>query len=92
MTVYGERAYRRARAELAAGAVACVHRLEGCTGRATTPDHVPAIAEHAHTAGGDCCVLVPSCASCNLKRGAALGNRRRRASSSARLRPGSGVI
>lgn len=84
---YGEREYRTARVVLAGGEYLCWH---GCGRRATTPDHVPALAEHRHVAGTGCCQLRPSCVPCNLRSGAALGNRRRR--QGGRLAPGSGTL
>jgi len=92
VTAYGDSAYRVARELLRVEVVACVHRGPRCTGRATSPDHVPALAEHAHVAGSGCCVLVPSCRACNYGRGAALVNRRRRRAAPARLVPGSGTL
>lgn len=86
MTAYGDRAYRAARAVLARDVVPCWR----CGARATTPDHVPALAEHTHVPGTSCCQLRPSCAPCNLAAGAAIGNRRRRAVSRTRLTPGGG--
>jgi hypothetical protein len=78
---YAEREYRAAVAELRANVYRCWH--PGCQARATTPDHVPPLAEHVHVAGSGCCLLRPSCAPCNLADGAALGNRRRRRRSAA---------
>lgn len=85
--VYGEADYRAAVAYLRAVEVACWH---GCGRRASTPDHVPALADHDHREGSGCCQLRPSCQPCNVATGAAVGNRRRRAASpTARLAPGS---
>lgn len=83
---YGERAYRAALDVLAHGVTPCAY----CGAQATQADHVPALAEHEHTRVGECCQLVPACRRCNYRRGAALGNRRRRATSPNRLAPGSG--
>lgn len=85
---YDEAAYRAAVDVLAHGVTPCAY----CGARATSPDHVPALCDHDHTRVGDCCRLVPSCRSCNYRRGAALGNRRRRRSSNRRLAPGSGWV
>ena len=83
---YGEAGYRAALDVLRHGdALPCWH---GCGRRATTPDHVPALADHRHVAGSGCCQLRPSCVPCNLATGAATGNRRRRAG--AGLAPGRG--
>lgn len=86
---YGESGYRAALAVLRADEIPCA---SGCGRRATSPDHVPALADHRHVAGSGCCVLVPRCAPCNLARGAATGNRRRGAARAPRRRlaPGSG--
>lgn len=83
---YGEAAYRAALDVLRHSVTPCVY----CGARATSPDHVPPLAEHEHTRAGDCCQLVPACGPCNLARGAAVGNRRRRAMSPSRLTPGAG--
>jgi len=82
---YREPDYRAAVVALRADTFRCWH---GCGRRATTPDHVPALAEHRHVPGSGCCQLRPSCVPCNLTTGAAVGNRRRR--STARLAIGSG--
>jgi hypothetical protein len=84
---YGDPEYRAALDVLRHGDVACWH---GCGRRATSPDHVPALVEHEHVRGSGCCQLRPSCAPCNIRAGVAIGNRRRRAGSRARLAPGSG--
>ena len=86
---YAEADYRAARAWLAANPTPCAR---GCGRPATSPDHVPALADHDHVPGSGCCRLVPSCAPCNLARGAAVGNRRRRVTSRTRLAPGSGSV
>ena len=85
VTAYGDRDYRAALQVLRSETYSCWH---GCGRRATTPDHVPALAEHRHDPGSGCCQLRPSCYPCNASAGAALGNRRRRVG--ARLAPGSG--
>ncbi|HEY6416343.1 MAG TPA: hypothetical protein VIX41_08900 [Acidimicrobiales bacterium] len=74
MTVYGERVYREAKQVLARTPTPCSW---GCGRRATTPDHVPALAAHRHIPGSGCCVLVPACGPCNYGRGARLRNRTR---------------
>ena len=74
MRPYGEREYRAAVALLARRPEPC---WRGCGRLATTPDHVPALAEHFHIAGSGCCELRPSCQPCNLDHGARLGARRR---------------
>ena len=85
--VYAEPEYRAALELLRRSDMPCCH----CGARrATSPDHVPPLADHVHTRVGDCCALVPACAPCNLSRGAATGNRRRRAVAATRLLPGSG--
>lgn len=84
---YGEAAYRAALEVLASTVVPCAHCGRA---RATSPDHVPPLCEHDHSRVGECCSLVPSCGPCNLARGAAAGNRRRRARSTRRLAPGLG--
>lgn len=83
---YSEREYRAALAVLRQGTTRCAY----CPGVATSPDHVPPLAEHHHTRVGECCALVPACGPCNLSRGAATGNRARRRRSRQRLAPGSG--
>lgn len=71
---YAEPAYRAARARLAKWPVLC---WRGCGRVATTPDHVPALARHAHVPGSGCCELLPSCGPCNMGDGARIGNRNR---------------
>lgn len=74
MTVYGEREHREARAALTPS-TPCWY--PGCHNVATTIDHVPALAEHAHAAGSGCCRKLPACAPHNYGAGARLANRRR---------------
>jgi hypothetical protein len=75
---YNDPDYRRAAAWLKANPdTPCTLRLPGCTGLATTIDHQPAITEHAHVRGAQCCTLRPACHHCNSSHGATLGNRRR---------------
>lgn len=90
MTVrpYAEAEYVAARRQVVAEVLAC--HVPGCTNRATTVDHVPALADHRHTPGAHCCDLRPACAPCNYGAGAHLGNRRRRTLGAAHLRPGTG--
>lgn len=83
---YGEAAYRQAKRELRLHEHLCWH---GCGRRATSPDHYPALADHDHDPGSECCALLPSCLACQSSSGAAVGNRRRRASMLQRLAPGS---
>lgn len=71
---YGEVAYRDARARLDRQPGPCWH---GCGRTATTLDHVPALAEHAHLPGSGCCQLRPACAPCNYAAGARIAARRR---------------
>jgi hypothetical protein len=49
----------------------------GCGQPATTLDHQPALAQHHHVRGSQCCTLVPACHRCNSSHGATLGNRLR---------------
>lgn len=84
---YAEAEYRAALVVLGAGEHRCWH---GCGRVATSPDHVPALADHRHVAGSGCCRLLPSCRPCQHRTGAATGNRRRRGRTVARLGPGSG--
>lgn len=83
---YAEPAYRAALVVLRQGETRCAY----CLAVAVTPDHVPPLAEHEHTRVGECCHLMPACMACQLARGAATGNRRRRRLSTRRLLPGSG--
>jgi hypothetical protein len=71
---YAEVAYRAARAELTRFPKAC---WKSCGRPATTIDHVPALARHAHIPGTGCCELLPCCAACNMAAGARIGNRGR---------------
>lgn len=73
-TAYSKRDYRAARAALRRNPAPCVY----CGKPATTLDHVPALVLHEHEPGTGCCELHPSCAGCNFRHGARLGNRRRR--------------
>lgn len=50
-----------------------------CGREATTADHVPPLALHAHVAGSGCCVLEPACARCNYRDGGRIGGKRRAA-------------
>ena len=84
---YAEPEYRAALDILDHGYTLCAHCRRA---PATSPDHVPPLCDHVHTRVGECCRLVPSCGPCNLSRGAAAGNRRRRTISRRRLLPGSG--
>jgi len=84
---YAEPEYRAALAVLRQGATRCSY----CPAVATSPDHVPPLAEHDHVRVGVCCSLAPACGPCNLARGAAVGNRARRRRSRRRLAPGSGT-
>jgi hypothetical protein len=61
--------YERRRAVLLAGWFPCRLRLGGCTGRATSLDHQPALGLHRHLEGSGCCVLVDCCLACNLRAG-----------------------
>ena len=71
---YAEPVYRAYRARLARFPVMC---WKGCGRIATTPDHVPALARHAHIASTGCCELLPVCGPCNMADGARIGNRSR---------------
>lgn len=44
-------------------------RCTWCGNMATTRDHEPALALHAHVEGSGCCVLVPACRPCNSAHG-----------------------
>lgn len=74
---YNDPEYRAAKAHLAVVWVPCQLQLDGCTERATSPDHQPPLAEHRHVRGTNCCRLVPACHHCNTSSGAATGNRNR---------------
>jgi hypothetical protein len=89
---YGDAAYRAARDYLRANVVVCA--WPGCNARATSPDHVPALADHPHVRGSGCCTFRALCLSHNCSAGASLGNRRRRVATRARrgLAPGSSVF
>lgn len=76
VTAYGDPDYRAARAALHRTPTPC---WRGCGRIATSPDHVPPLADHDHRRGSGCCELLPSCAPCNLGAGARAGNRRRSA-------------
>jgi hypothetical protein len=73
---YNERTYRNARSWLTAHPETQCW-FDGCTARATTIDHVPAIAEHTHRTGTNCCQLLPACRPHNCGHGASMGNRMR---------------
>lgn len=62
--------YREARRDLLARDPICVH----CGGVATTADHQPPLALHAHVDGSGCCTLVPSCRPCAQKQSGALSH------------------
>jgi 5-methylcytosine-specific restriction endonuclease McrA len=49
----------------------CVWNLKGCTGRATTADHLVAVSRGG---SNDLSNLVGACEPCNRRRGVALGN------------------
>jgi hypothetical protein len=70
---YAEPAYRAARQHLERYPCQCWK----CGRDATTIDHVPALARHAHIAGTGCCDLLPACGPCNMAAGARIGNRSR---------------
>jgi hypothetical protein len=75
MKVYG-RAYERERAALLVGGARCHLRLV-CEGApATSADHDPPLALHAHTPGTACCVLRPACLPCQRRQGALIRNGR----------------
>lgn len=71
---YNDPEYRAMKANLARVPTPCQLRLPGCTGRATTPDHQPRIAQHTHRRGTRCCRLIPACHHCNTSDGATSGN------------------
>ena len=62
-------AYEARRRQLLAGWYPCRLRLVGCTGRATSLDHQPAVGLHRHVEGSGCCALVDACLACNLRAG-----------------------
>lgn len=72
---YADPDYRAARQRLTRMPAPC---WKMCGRPATTVDHVPALARHAHVAGTGCCTLLPACAPCNMGDGARIGNTRRR--------------
>jgi hypothetical protein len=59
-------AYRRAKAELAAGVVVCWECKER---RASVPDHFPPLRAHVHVEGSGCCRLLPHCLACSRAQG-----------------------
>jgi hypothetical protein len=64
-------AYYRARDALLADGPICIHcAIEP----ATEADHFPPIAMHEHVEGSGCCVLIPSCAPCGRRQGAAIAH------------------
>jgi hypothetical protein len=67
--------YRWYKQYLKTHVVAC--HYDGCTSRATSPDHRPRLMEHNHVRGSGCCRLLPACAPCNTSDGATHGNRNR---------------
>jgi len=71
---YAEPAYRAARSHLVRFGGEC---WKHCGRPATTIDHVPALARHAHIPGTGCCELLPACHACNMADGARIGNRSR---------------
>lgn len=77
-----ERAYRLAVAQLKRRPRPCWK----CGARATTIDHVPALAQHRHRPRSHCCELRPACARCNYAGGAritaAIRRRRRQPAAS----------
>lgn len=73
---YNDPDYRAARAWLTAHPDTLCY-FPGCTRRADTIDHKPAIAEHNHVRGSRCCTLHPACRYHNCSHGASMGNRMR---------------
>ena len=74
---YNDPEYRAMKRALKANHIDCQLRRDGCTGRATTPDHQPRISQHTHVRGSGCCQLIPACHHCNSSDGAESGNRQR---------------
>lgn len=56
-----------------------------CTALADTVDHVPAISEHQHVRGTNCCQLKPACRAHNCGHGASIGNAARASDRDAEL-------
>lgn len=81
MRPYDEPEHRALLATLKLGPVLC---WRGCHRRATTVDHVPPLARHAHRAGTRCCELRPACAHCNYSTGSRLARRTQRAAATSR--------
>jgi hypothetical protein len=73
---YNDPDYRAARAWLTAHPETLCW-FNGCTARADTVDHVPAIVNHTHVRGAHCCELRPACRRHNCSHGASEGNRQR---------------
>lgn len=72
---YNDPHYRTARAWLTAHPdTPCWHQ---CGRKATTLDHIPPVAHHAHQRGTNCCTLKPACSTCQNRQGAAITNTRR---------------
>jgi hypothetical protein len=78
---YDEPEHRALLAALKLGPVLC---WRGCHRRATTVDHVPALARHTHRAGTRCCELRPACPTCNYSAGSRLARRARRSPTTSR--------
>lgn len=73
---YNDPDYRAAKAWLKVNpATRCW--FHGCDAIATTIDHVPAISEHHHIRGTNCCQLKPACRPHNCGHGATIGNQAR---------------
>ena len=69
---YGEPAYLAAVAYLKRYPTRCT-----CGRLATTVDHDPPLALHAHRHGAQCCQYRPACTACNMGAGQAIAARRR---------------
>ena len=73
---YGQRQYQRNRQTvIIAAAGRCQVNLAGCTGRATTADHIIPVSQGG---SNDLANLRACCRHCNLKMGAEITNRIRR--------------
>ena len=85
---YNNRGYKANRAKILEGHPPCHWGFRGCTGKATTADHLIALAEGGPS---DLANLVPACGRCNAFRGASLGGRvtkaRRRKEGGSNVRP-----
>jgi hypothetical protein len=74
---YNDPTYRAARAWLSAHPDTLCH-FAGCSHKADTIDHVPALVEHQHVRGSRCCTLHPACRLHNFGHGGRLARARER--------------